>query len=485
MATDHLELGETALTLPSTARASRTSVSVLLVAFALFGAFAAPALARAQEPTTPPASPSPAATPAATPDSLSPDSLAARLARAEAAIAALRQQLATESQSTVHTRSRLQLDLTGRLLTHFFLALGRSNNVDVPVSALPPSDEDERNALGVTVRQSRLGAALSVTDVLGGTFLGDFEIDFYGGVQNGPGDRRLFPEPRLRTTRALLRWARTEIMVGSDVPLISDLSPVSLVASGIPEFSGTGNLWNWLGQVRLGQEIGTTTVGTTTVRWALQGAVMSPYAGAQYPGEPDGEDAGERATRPAFEGRLRARWGDTTLSAGSDISIGEGGGEIGVGVHRGWVSIGDGAITTSHAIAVDARISLGPRAEIRGEAYGGRLLRGLGGGGIGQAFGRAVAPATQGPPIRDRAGWGQLNARVINTLLAGAGCGLDVVNDDDRPTRRRNTACAAHLLWRPSEPIVLGVEFRALETKFDSGAVGRVNHLDFGFGFEL
>ena len=58
------------------------------------------------------------------PDSLSPDSLAARLARAEAAIAALRQQLATESQSTVHTRSRLQLDLTGMIITNAFYTTG-------------------------------------------------------------------------------------------------------------------------------------------------------------------------------------------------------------------------------------------------------------------------------------------------------------------------------------------------------------------------
>ena len=62
---------------------------------------------------------------AAPPDSLSPDSLAARLARAEAAIALLRQQLATESQSTVRTRSRLQLELTGRILTNSFMTFGR------------------------------------------------------------------------------------------------------------------------------------------------------------------------------------------------------------------------------------------------------------------------------------------------------------------------------------------------------------------------
>ena len=212
MAADHLELGETELTLLSTARESRLRVSTLLVAVALFGASVAPAVSRAQTPTSPPAT-EPTA-PAAVPDSLSPDSLAARLARAEAAIAALRQQLATESQSTVHTRSRLQLDLTGRILTNFFLTTGRVNNLDVPGTALAPAAAPESDALGVSVRQSRLGAVLTVDGVLGGSFIGDFEMDFFGGVQTGPGDRRLFPEPRMRTTTARLRWSRTEVMAG-------------------------------------------------------------------------------------------------------------------------------------------------------------------------------------------------------------------------------------------------------------------------------
>ena len=481
MATDHLELGETELILLSTARVSRLRVSTLLVAAALSGASVAPAAARAQTP----ASPAEPSAPVAAPDSLSPDSLAARLARAEAAIAALRQQLATESQSTVHTRSRLQLDLTGRILTNFFLTTGRVNNVDVPGTALAPSGVPEKDAFGVTVRQSRLGAVLTVDGVLGGSFIGNFEMDFFGGVQTGPGDRRLFPEPRMRTTAARLRWSRTEIMAGMDVPLVSELNPVSLAASGVPLFSGTGNLWNWLGQVRLSQDVARTSVGSTTIRWTVQGALMTPYAAVQSPNELDVVDAGERSRRPAFEGRLRARWGDSTASGGTDASIGDGGGEIGVGVHRGWVSTGAGELVSSYATTVDARVSFTSRLELRGEAYTGRLLRGLGGGAIGQGFGRPVTGTGLGPPIRDHAGWAQLNARLHATLLAGAGCGLDVADDDDRPTRRRNSVCAGHLLWRPSEPVVVGLEYRRIATEFDPGVTGYARHLNLSIGFEL
>jgi hypothetical protein len=201
--------------------------------------------------------------------------------------------------------------------------------------------------------------------------------------------------------------------------------------------------------------------------------------------EPDAVDAGERSDRPAFEGRLRAKWGDSASSRGSDVSIGDGGGEIGVGVHHGWVSNGVGDLVTSYATTVDARVSFTSWLELRGEAYTGRLLRGLGGGGIGQAYGRPATGATIGDPVHDQAGWAQLNARVHPTLLAGAGCGLDVVDDDDRPTRRRNNSCAGHLLWRPSEPVLVGLEYRRIVTEFDPGVSGNVRHLNLSIGFEF
>ena len=438
-----------------------------------------PAAAFAQTPA--PTAPSTSATP----DSLSPDSLAARLARAEAAIAALRQQMATESQTTVHTRSRVQLDLTGMIITNAFYTSGRANSLDVPLVALAPTDVSEDHAFGATVRQTRLGGVVTVNQVLGGSFIGDLEIDFFGGVSNGPGDRRLFPEPRLRTTTATLRWSRTDLMVGSDVPLVSRLTPISVAAIGIPEFSGSGNLWNWLPTIRLTQRVATTSLPHTTLRWGVQGAVMSPFAGAQYPGDPDLADAGERSARPAFEGRFFAQWGDTTSSGASDVTIGEGGGEIGVGVHHGWVAVGDAPLQNSNAVTADWRISFTPRVELRGEWYAGRLVRGLGGGGINQAFGKPIGNEPLGPPINDQAGWAQLNGQFLQTLLGGAGCGLDVVDLADRPVRTRNTVCSTYMLWRPSEPFFVGLEFRGIATRYDTGATGRVRQLNLGLGFDL
>jgi hypothetical protein len=431
-----------------------------------------------------------------TADTLSLDSLRARLERAEAAIAVLKQQIGDEAESAVHTRSRFRADLSAQILTNAFLTSGRVNNTDVPQTVLqpatpgaagpPPSNSD----LGVTLRQSRIGLAASVDNVAGAVFAGDLDIDFFGGAQNGPGDRRLFPEPRLRTARARVIWPKTELMIGSDTPLISQLNPLSLASVGSPDFSGAGNLWNWLGQIRLTQEIAALGSGDERLTFAVTGALMTPYAAQAAPGEPDAVDAGERSKRPAMEGRLRIRWtgheyGSTPSM--SDALIGGSRGEIGIGMHRSWIATAPGTLTESHAVSVDAHVVLMRGVEVRGEAYTGRLLRGLGGGGIAQNFGApaAGAPAgTLGAPIRDQAGWAQINVQPRETLISGVGCGIDLVNARDGATRLQNTVCAAHVDWRPVQPLVFGLEYRQLGTRYSSGVFG-ARHINLILGFEL
>ena len=425
-------------------------------------------------------------------DTLSLDSLAARLARAEAAIAILRQQISDEAESAVHTRSRFHVEFSAQILTNAFVTSGRVNNIDVPQTVLLPpvagSSPPTNSAFGVTLRQSRLGAATSIDGVAGATFAGDINIDFFGGVQTSAGDRRLFPEPRLRTARARMIWSRTEVMLGSDTPLISDLNPLSLAAIGTPDFSGAGKLWNWLGQLRVTQDIGSLGRGKGRVEWAIQGAIMTPYAAQIAPGEPDIVDAGERSTRPAFEARLRTRWGNDGSSATvSEALIGSYGGEIGIGMHRSWVATSVGELKESHAVSVDGHFVLAPRVELRGEGYAGRLLRGLGGGAIGQNFG-APPPGTPvnvlGPPIRDMAGWAQVNGQPAQPFIAGVGCGIDVTNENDAATRLQNTVCAAHVDWRPTQPLLFGIEYRQFGTRYSSGTFG-AHHINLIFGFEL
>ena len=155
-----------------------------------------------------------------------------------------------------------------------------------------------------------------------------------------------------------------------------------------------------------------------------------------------------------------------------------------MGVHHGWIRLSGDTLTTNEAVSFDARIGLHHGLELRGEAYRGRALAGLGGGGIGQSFGTPVAGAQFGPPLRDAGGWMQLNWRAHPTLLTGAGCGIDAANVNDRPVRQRNESCAAHLQWRPAQPLLFGVEVRHLRTTYATHDASG-SQINFSLGFEL
>ncbi len=389
------------------------------------------------------------------------DSLALRLRRAEDAIAVLQQQLGEQASSGVTTRSRMQLELTGRVVVHGFRNDHRVNNADDPQFVRADSAGVSPSALGLAIRQTSLGAVLTARDVLGGRFVGDIDVDFFGGQQPSSGGRT-FPLLRLRTARGAVRWTNGEIMAGQEQPLIAGLNPVSPAAMGTPDFAAAGNLWLWLPQVR-------ATVETNgAVRLGLQAAVLSNITGDPVGLFDTDVDPAERSSRPAFEGRVRARWGDDVATS-----------EIGCGGHVGWLSLTASSTAETHAVACDARIALA-RLELRGEVYDGRGLRGLGGGGIGQNLSRTSTP------LDDRGGWLQLNLEATSSLRIGAGCGVDRPSESDVPVngRLRNQSCAGYFISRPAGPLFLGAEYRRLETKYASGSLAN-NHISVAVGFEF
>jgi hypothetical protein len=164
------------------------------------------------------------------------------------------------------------------------------------------------------------------------------------------------------------------------------------------------------------------------------------------------------------------------------------GGEVGVGAHRGWVDVGGGALRASRALTADARVALGRGLELRGETYAfGRAAARAGRrrrrAGVRAAAGGGPAGAV-GAPLRDAAAWGQLNWRAHPTLLSGAGCGVNAVAADELPARRRNTVCAAHLAWRPAQPLLVGAEWRRIRTRHEAASY-RAHHLNLALGVEL
>jgi hypothetical protein len=386
------------------------------------------------------------------------DSLAERLQRAEAAIATLQTQLAEQAQSGVQTRSRARLEVAGRVMVNAFHNSNRVNNVDNPqfVQNTALAGAFTRGA-GMAIRQSQLGLVVTIPEALGGSFTGDLDVDFYGGQLPSSGGRT-FPLMRLRTARGVVRWTNAHLMVGQESPLISALNPVTVAAIGTPAFATAGNLWLWLPQFRAGVDAG------SRIRFGVQGAVLAPTSGdAALPFDTD-NDFAERSQRPFLQARAHARWreGETALEAGC-------------GIHHGWLQPGP-TRRSSKAIACDARLPLTEMLEIRGEAFKGEALRGLGGGGIGQNF---IPDTTRG--LRSTGGWAQLNVRLIESVRVGAGCGGD--HPEAMALRRRNDACAGYALFRPG-PLFVGAEFRRLRTGYANNRFTN-DHVTLAAGFEF
>jgi hypothetical protein len=416
----------------------------------LLTAVTAPSVARAQDTTR-----------------ISHDSLVTVLKDLQTRLDALEHQVAEGTENGVHTRSGIRIELTGRVLVQAFGNTRRVNNVDNPQFVRPDTaDVVPVRGGGLSMRQSLIAFRVTSPDVAGAQFSGDLQTDFNGGQQPSTGGRT-FPLLRLRVARATLRWSKSELMVGQEVPLIAQVNPISIAASGTPEFAGAGNLWLWLPQARI------TLGGMTPNTAAIQLAVLAPTNGDPAAPFDTDLDLAERSQRPFLQGRLRYRW-----------EMSDRAGELGCGAHVGWIALNSSATNRrptapSQALACDI-VAPWRIFELRGEAYGGQALRGLGGGGIGQSLG----PTNN--PVHDVGRWGQLNIAPSAIWSVGAGAGLDDPRDRDIAAagRQRNVSMAGYFITHPSGPLVLGVEFRRIATTY-SGRTLSNDHLNLAFGFEF
>jgi hypothetical protein len=395
-------------------------------------------------------------------------SLAARLERAERLLEMLREQVSQQATARVEPRSGSHVELSGLVLVNGFFNNARVNNSDVPQIVMPP---DPALALpashgGATVRQSQIALTADVPELAGGSFHGELDVDFFGGQQPSPGGRT-WPLLRVRRIRAGIEWPHSWVMFGQEAPPIAEINPSSLAQIGLVGFARSGNLWLWLPQVRAGAEVG------TTVKVGIEGSVLAPLAA-----DPTGvgalftqPDRAERSRRPNLEGRLRLRWDEPQSS-----------GEISLGGHYGWLAKNQDTLVTSRAVAASARFTATRYLELRGEVFAGQALAGLGGGGIGQNLGVGMVP------VRAKGGWAQLNVRPHPAVEVGGGYGLDDPDDadlDPATALLRNLSWEGHVQWRPA-PLVLGVEFRRLETTYGP-AIGTLlaHHVNVAAGFEF
>jgi hypothetical protein len=383
-----------------------------------------------------------------------------KIALTATALVLATQTLAAQSPS-------IEAHLGGLVLMNGFYNSAKVNNSDVPQFVVPPDPPGgpPASAAGATMRQSRLTLHVSVPEWAGGSVIGEFDVDFFGGQQPSSGGRT-FPLIRLRRAFAELSWPHVAIFAGQESPPIVGVNPSSLASVGFPEFAGAGNLWLWIPQIRVQ---GITNVGTSA-RLGLEMTALAPTSGDAQTAFLTQPDIAERSSRPYLQGRVHATWGQPGQE-----------GELSVGGHYGWLAVGPARRAHSKAVALSLWTPIVSKLEIRAEAFTGQALAGLGGGGIGQSFG------LDSVPVHTKGGWVQLNVRPSEMWELGAGAGIDDPDDDDlnpATARLRNLALEGHAVWRLA-PVVVGGEVRRLRTRYASLGDIAATQVNLAVGFEF
>jgi len=265
------------------------------------------------------------------------------------------------------------------LLFNSFLNSHQSGNVEYPTVAVPPGPA----YAGATIRQTVLGLEFNgPRTLLGGTVHGSVYMDFFSGTAP------LALTMRLRTGDIQIDWKTRHLLVGVEKPIFNPRDPASLAQVGISPLSGAGNLWLWVPQVSVGQDL---SFGWRSGLRARMGVIetqeVAPYDPTTFP-------VSVERFRPGLEGRF-----ELYHNFDDDRRI-----ELAPGFHQS-VTHANGFSIPSQVVSVDWFMNPWRRLEFSGAFFSGQNVANLGTGAINQGYAvlRHVAWA-----IGSEGGWGQL-----------------------------------------------------------------------------
>src|SRR5258708_19939349 len=97
--------------------------------------------------------------------------------------------LAVALPAAAQAPAKRTVEFTGLALVNGFYNSAHVANVDLPLFA--DTDNVGVKSGGASIRQTRLGVLLPDPNVLGGSFAGEIDADFYGGPHPRPAARPL------------------------------------------------------------------------------------------------------------------------------------------------------------------------------------------------------------------------------------------------------------------------------------------------------
>ena len=384
-------------------------------------------------------------------------------------------------QTKVESGSKYRVRLSGIVLLNAVENRGAVDNLDFPSLAIPAGSGSPKGSFGATLQQSLLGLEVFGPEIHGARISGDVQFDFAGSSYN-LSNGTSFGFARLRTGVVRLEWPNTSLIGGQDAPFFSPLSPSSIASLALPEFAYSGNLWNWIPQVRVEHRI---RVGENS-KLLLQGGILDPVTGeatySQYSRPPL---AGEASRQPAYA--MRLAWSYRLFSRDLTLGVGSFYSRQDWGFHRnvdGWAGTGDWTIPLAN------------RWELSGEFYRGRGIGGLG-GGLGRSVvltGPLSDPNSDIQALNAVGGWTQLKFRQTEKLEWNAAYGLDnsmaadlrdypvSAPGDYAASLARNHSGFFNFIYRPRSDLLFSVEYRRLQTVPLSGAAQSADHINLGIG---
>ncbi len=382
-------------------------------------------------------------------------------------------QLKEHAQTKVESDSRFRVRLTGALLVNTYLNSSDSANSDVPIFAFPNSVAagQKRHNLGATLRQTRIGLAMTGPRIGNARLSAEAEFDFWGGATSRS-ERDVLGVFRIRTASARLDWERSSIEIGQTAPIISPLNPNSLAAVWYPAMASNGNLWQWRPQITVEHRARLNDSSDLILQGGLMPNFNELFRGDTLEGDPG------YAGRVAFGRRLD-----------DERRI-----EVGFGGYAERRHFGFAKTVNSFAYTADWNLPLGSRVTLNGEAYYGRSinLAEASGGRIDRLYALstpAVTPATVVRGIRSTGGWAQLTIAARRDLEFNFAFGKDDPNNRDvrfgsigNFTRFKNQSASANFIHQLTQNFQVSLEYRRHWTDYAPGRRTN-NHYNLAFGY--
>lgn len=367
----------------------------------------------------------------------------------------LQAEVKQHDQTKVETASKFPVSLSGAVLFTSLLNSGVSDNIDLPMVALPAQPNEPRGSLSATARQTILELDATGPHVGSADSSASLNVDFFGGsayAETATAAGLL----RLRTAHASLAWQDRELRVAFDRPIVSPREPTSWITVGEPALAWSGNLWNWAPQLEFRQDL--------SGGWSGEMALIDPPAPGTF------GSTGQRTSDPAEKSR----------QPGYEAHFGN---VAGTGAHRAEWGVGGYYSRQSYpydrhldawAGTADWRITLASPLEISGMFYRGRGIGGLGGG----AF-KDYAPYDNYMERRgldDEGGWGQVKWKFSPVIEVNVAAGEDnafagelrgsdyAAEQNAYQNLARNLTGYGNFVYRPRRYLLFSAEYRQIRS---------------------